>query len=150
MCEHALVVEAPQNHEQVWTRAGGRQGKFAGARAAGGAEQGLGAAAGAALGAATCRTLTRCLSPSPRGWLGEPRTAASAAAELSPIGKPEEMDLEPFRQVHQAPALQLGVWTHRPLVISGGDANLVWSKPGVQLLLSFHFCLSEEKGCQMW
>lgn len=100
--------EAPPGRVQVWTRAGGRRAKFAGVRWAGarGWALGLGRAAGGspplpAAGAAGDPPLP---SLSRRGGVGG-GGGGRGLTEPSAGGKREEIDLEPFRQVFEAPAL---------------------------------------------
>lgn len=98
-------------------------------------------------------------------WLeapsGEPWTPASGVTEPSPRGKPE-IDFEPLGHtcsvsagawgICLSPGRNLrgrgwpGVQTHAGHQPRGHKP--VWSMPGALLLLSFHFCLREEKGCR--
>ena len=98
-------------------------------------------------------------------WLeapsGEPWTPTSGVTEPSPRGKPE-IDFEPLGHtcsvsagawgICLSPGRNLrgrgrpGVQTHASHQPRGHKP--IWSKPGALLLLSFHFCLREEKGCR--
>lgn len=91
----------------------------------------------------------------------EPRTPASGVTEPSRRGKPE-IDFEPLRHTCSVSAGAWGICMSPRRNLRGrgrpgvqtraghqpGGHKPVWSKPRALLLLSFHFCLREEKECR--